>query len=160
MGQVLPIPWSDDAQLAALLKNGSPRPNPFTRLRSLLVLLEPSVLKNLSDFQAFALCAEYLERAYWRETVVIEHARQPSSRETADLLIKSIADHDHALAEALSSDWNKGRFPDSPARLEPVFDLSPKDQLLFQWGKAATYSASLASNPDRFYQLLQAGKPG
>jgi len=161
MGLRLSIPWSNDEQLTTLIRDGSPCQNPFTRLRSLLVLLEPSVLKNLGDFQAFALSVEYLERMFWREAVIIEDAaRQPVARETADLLIQSIAERDQALAEALSQDWDKGRPADSPAKSEPVFGLAPKDQLLFQWRRAATYSASLASHPDRFYQLISRAKPG
>ncbi len=159
MGLRLSIPWSNDAQLTALLKAGSPRQNPFTRLRSLLVLLETSVLKNLGDFQAFRLCVEYLERTFWRETIITEHAvKQRLTRDTADLLIQSIAQRDQALAEALSQDWDKGRPADSPAKSEPVFGLQPKDQLLFQWRRAAAYSASLANSPDRFYQLLATAK--
>jgi hypothetical protein len=161
MGLRLSIPWSNDEQLTTLIRDGSPRQNPFTRLRSLLVLLEPSVLKNLSDFQAFALSVEYLERMFWREAVIIEHAaKQPVPRETADLLIQSIAERDQALAEALSQDWDKGRPADSPAKSEPLFGLAPKDQLLFQWRRATTYSASLASHPDRFYQLIARAKLG
>jgi hypothetical protein len=161
MGLRLSIPWSNDAQLTALLRDGSPRQNPFTRLRSLLVLLEPSVLKNLGDFQAFQLCVEYLERMYWREAIIVEHTvKQPITRETADLLIQSIAERDHALAEALSRDWDNGRPADSLAKSDPVFGLQPKDQLLFQWRRAAAYSASLASRPDRFYQLLATAKVG
>jgi hypothetical protein len=156
MGLLLPIPWSNDEQLAALLKDASPRPNPFTRIRSLLVQLEVLVMKNLSDFRAFELCVTYLEGMFWRETVVIEQsAKKPLEREAADSLIQSIAERDRELAEALNRDWDRGRFPDSAAKLEPVFDLLPKDQLLFQWERATAYSTSLASHPDRFYQLIQ-----
>jgi hypothetical protein len=151
----LPIPWSNDEQLKALLSNRSPRQNPFTRLRSLLVLLEPSVLKNLSDFQAFELCTKYLERMFWREAAIVEYAaEQFVERDSAHLLIQSIAERDQALAEALSSDWDEGRPADSPAKSEPAFGLAPKDQLLVQWRRAADYSASLAGKPDRFLQLL------
>ena len=155
MGLSLRVPWSNDEQFTALLKDISPRANPFTRLRSLLVELEPLVMKNLADFQAFALSAEYLERTCWRDAVVVEQAGRHADRETAVLLIQSIAERDQALRETLSKDWDKGRFPDSAARKEPVFGLEPKDQLLFQWDRAAAYSASLASHPERFYQLLQ-----
>jgi hypothetical protein len=118
------------------------------------------VVKNLSDFQAFGLCIEYLDRMFWREGVVIEQAaRKPRERETTDLLIQTIAERDRELAEALTRDWDTGRFPDSAAKLEPVFDLQPKDQLLFQWERATAYSASLASHPDRFYQLFRMAKP-
>lgn len=155
-GLTLPIPWSSDAQLTAVLRTGSPPPNPFTRLSSLLVLLEPSVLTNLSDFQAFALCVQYLERMFWRETVVAEEASQrPLDRTKATLLIQSIAAHDQALAGALIKDWNVGRFSDAPSASQSVFDLSPKDQMLFQWKQATRYSASLAQHPDRFCALLQ-----
>jgi hypothetical protein len=160
MSPVLPVPWSNDRQLAAVLKDSSPRPNPFTRLRSLLVQVEPSVMKNLSDFRAFQLCAEYLERMFWRESIVVEQAAKPLDRETADLLIHSIAERDAALAEALRKDWDKGRFRDSAARLEPVIDLEPKDQLLFQWEQAAAYSASLSAHPDRFFHILSTAKSG
>ena len=155
-GLKLPVPWSNDAQLTALLGAGASAPNPFTRLSSLLVLLEPSVLTNLADFQAFALCIHYLERMFWRETVVIEQASQrPLDRARATLLVQAIAARDQALADALTSDWDTGRFADASAASQPVIDLHPKDQMLFQWKQAARYSASLAQSPDRFCALLQ-----
>lgn len=154
-GLTLAIPWSSDSQLSAVLGAGAPAPNPFTRLSSLLALLEPSVLINLSDFQAFALCVRYLERMFWRETVVVEQAaRRPPDRARATLLIQAIAARDRALADALISDWNAGRFADAPSASEPVVDLQPKDQMLCQWKQAARYSASLAQNPNRFCELL------
>ena len=159
MGLTLPVPWSNDEQMASLLKDASPRPNPFTRIRSLLVQLEPLVLKNFADFQAFELCVQYLERMFWRESMVIKQAAKKTlDRKDTDLLIQTIAARDRDLAEALTRDWDNGRFPDSAAKLEPVFDLQPKDQLLFQWNRATAYSASLASHPERFYQLVQTAK--
>jgi len=96
---------------------------------------------------------------FWREAAVIEQASRKSlDREATDLLIQAIAERDRDLAEALTKDWDKGRFPDSAAKLEPVYDLRPKDQLLFQWKRAADYSATLASHPDRFYQLMQVAR--
>jgi hypothetical protein len=71
------------------------------------------------------------------------------------LLIQAIAAHDQALADALTRDWDGGRFADAPAASQPVIDLGAKDQMLFQWMRAARYSASLAQNPDRFCALLQ-----
>ena len=154
-GLTLPVPWSSDVDLAAVLKAAAPPPNPFTRLRSLLILLEPSVLTNLPDFQAFALCIQYLERLFWRETVVVDQATQrPLDRARATLLIQGIAARDQTLADALTSDWETGRFGDAPAASQPVINLQPKDQMLFQWKQAARYSASLAENPDRFCTLL------
>jgi len=161
MGLRLPVPWSDDEQLLTLMSEVSPRPNPFTRLRSLLVQLEPLVLKNLSDFQAFALCVEYLEKMFWREAIVIEQtARKPLERATAGLLIQNIAERDQQLAEALSRDWDQGRPPKSAAKLTPVFGLQPKDQLVFQWQRAANYSAYLRNHPDRLYQLIEKARSG
>ena len=160
MGLSLRIPWSTDEQLTALLKDFAPRSNPFTRLRNLLVQFEPLVLKNLADFQAFELCAEYLERMFWRDAVVAEQAGKRADWETAELLIQTIAERDRALGEALSRDWDKGRFPDSAAKREALFGLQPKDQLLLQWHRAAVYSANLASSPDRFLKLLEAGNRG
>lgn len=156
----LHVPWSNDEQLAAVLKGRSPRSYPFTRLRSLLVQLEAGVLKNLADFQAFALSVDYLEKVYWREGIVIEYAaRNPVTQEDARMVIESVAERDRALAEALKRDWDRGRFPDSAAELKPLFGFQPKDQLLLQWERAANYSASLARHPDHFYELLSASHP-
>lgn len=155
-GLRLPVPWSSDAQLTALLADSASPRNPFTRIASLLVLLEPTVLANLSDFQAFALCIQYLERMFWRQTAVIEQASQrPLNRAKATLLIQGIAARDQALAEALTEAWDVGRFADSAAASRPVFDLQPKDQMLYQWKEAARYSASLSQNPERFCKLLE-----
>jgi hypothetical protein len=156
----LMVPWSNDEQLAAAFRIPSQGQNPFTRLRSVLVQLEPQVKKNVADFQSFMLCVEALQRLYWREAVVIEQAaKKPQERKTADPLIQDIAKGDQALVQALSKDWDKGRFPDSPAKSELLSDLAPKDQLLFEWLQAAKYSASLASHPERFHQLLETAKP-
>jgi hypothetical protein len=161
MGLLLQVPWSNDEELAALVKDVSPRPNPFTRIRSLLVQVESSVMKNFTDYQGFELCVEYMERVFWREAAVVDHvAKKLLDREATDLLIQSIAERDRDLAVALTKDWNNGRFPDSAAEREPVYDLQPKDQLLFQWNRAAAYSASLASHPDRFHQIMQEATTG
>lgn len=154
MGMPLIVPWSSDQELIASMANGVLQSAPFSRLRSLLVLLEPSVRANLADFHSFKLCAEYLEGLFRREAVLNEHRGQTTDREAAQLLIKDIADRDQSLAEALLREWDKGRPADSPAKSEPLFDLAPKDQLLYQWTRAAAYSASLASNPERFYRLI------
>jgi hypothetical protein len=153
----LPVPFSDEDHLAALLKDRSPRSNPFTRLRSLLILVEPSVLKNFADFRAFALSVEYLEAMFWRESIILEQtAGKPIDRESARVLIQNIAERDRVLAEALAKDWDTGRSPLSDAKGAPLFGFEPKDQLLFQWQRAADFSANLALHPDRFYSLLTA----
>lgn len=156
MGLPLQVPWSSDEELAILLKDSSHLPNPFTQIRSLLIQLQPLVMKNFADYQAFELCVEYLETVFWRQAVVVDHvAKRLLERETTDLLIQNIAERDRDLAMTLTEDWNNGRFPDSAAKNEPLYDLQPKDQLLFQWNRAAAYSASQASHPDRFHQIMQ-----
>ena len=156
MGLHLQVPWSSDDELAALIKSGARRANPFTRVRSLLVRAEPSVLRNLSDFHAFALCVEYLESILWRNDVIIEHsAAAGSDQKSSAALIQNIAERDRAVAEKLSKDWDQGRSPDSLAKHQLLFELQPKDQLLYQWQRAAAYSAELALHPDRFHQLLR-----
>ncbi len=152
----LPVPWSSDVELQASLKDRSPRPNPFTRLRTLVDQLKSSVRAHISDFEAFALSVEYLESLFWRETTIPQRAAaKPIDRPTAGLLIRDITDRDQKLAVSLTKDWDRGRFPDSAAKLQPLFGMEPKDQLLFQWNRAAAYSASLARKPDRFRELLQ-----
>ena len=158
MGLHLNPPWSSDAQLAAVLKDRSPRMNPFVRVRSLLVQLKPAVLKNRADFEALVLSVECLEHLFWRDGVLAEHAANPPvPTKTAKILIQAIADRDRDLAEKLSKDWDVGRSPDSAAKQELVYDLQPKDQLLYQWREAAAYSASLAAHPERLDELLHAG---
>jgi hypothetical protein len=117
--------------------------------------LEPSVLRNLSDFHAFSLSVECLELLFWREATVVEHAAQaPLDQEATKLLIQTIAARDRDLADKLSMDWDKGRSRGSAAKRELIFALEPKDQLCYQWHEAAAYSSSLALHPDRFRQVL------
>jgi len=156
MGLHLTTPWSSDAELAVVLKKQSPPTHAFSRLRSLLIQLEPTVLRNLADFRSYALSVDCLELSFWREAVVIEHGGQTSlDPETAKLLIQTIADRDRNLTERLESDWDMGRSQQSAAKKQLIFALEPKDQLLFQWRGAASYSSSLALHPERFHQLLQ-----
>lgn len=156
----LRVPWSSDEQLASVLTRRSAHSNPFTRLHSLLRQLKDRVSKNREDFQAFLLSVAYLEHVYWREEVVAESAAKKAlAAEESASLITNIRDRDSALAEALSKDWDQGRFSDSSAKSRPLFGFEPKDQLVFQFQCAADYSASLASHPDRFFQLLTAAKP-
>jgi hypothetical protein len=160
MGLRLGPPWSSDAELKKVRKNGAVPTHPFTRLRSLLVELEPAVLRNLPDFQAFALSVECLEKCFWRDDALVAKAPHTSIEpETARLLIQTIAERDRGLVEKLSSDWDRGRLPESAAKRELIFGLQPKDQLLYQWRQAADYSSSLALHPDRFQQLLAEANP-
>jgi hypothetical protein len=151
----LEVPWSSDEQLAGVLAH-PPLPNPFTRLHSLLVSLEERVGKNHADFQAVLLTIRYLEHLYWRDEVI---TKSPLSREDAASFIRNVADRDRTLADALSREWDTGRFPDSEAKSKPLFGFEPKDQLVFQFQQAADYSASLASHPDRFFQQLKKTRP-
>lgn len=158
MGLHLSTPWRSDAQLAAVLEDRAHRSNPFVGVRSLLVELEPAVRKNRADFHAFVLSVECLEQLFWRDAVLVEHAAKiPVEAETTRLLIQRIADSDRELVEKLSKDWDTGRSPESAAKAALVFELQPKDQLLYQWHEAAAYSSSLAAHPERFGELLQAG---
>lgn len=151
----LRVPWSNDEQLSAVPRILSFRSNPFTPLRTLLEQLEKLVSKNYADFKAFSLSAAYLQHTFWRDRVI---GNLPLTHEYTVPLIKDIMDRDRALAEALSNDWDQGRFSDSSAKLNPLFGFEPKDQLLLQFQRAADYSASLASHPDRFLQLLIASR--
>ena len=156
----LHVPFSSDEQLRVVLKNPSTPHNVFSRLRNLLAQLESQVLKNRVDFRAFELSVSYMEQVYWRESFVFDSAAtKPLTREDAARAIKHVAERDRAMALALSKDWDRGRFADSTAKLKPLYGLQPKDQLVFQFQRAADYSASLASRPDRFFELLTTSKP-
>jgi|HubBroStandDraft_6_1064221.scaffolds.fasta_scaffold48531_4 hypothetical protein len=159
LGLHMQVPWSTDAELQASLKKRTPGSNPFTRLQGLLASLRLSVHANHSDFQAFALCVDYLASVFWRESMIQEQAGK-IDRADAAALIQEIAVRDHQIAAALAKDWDDGRFPDSSAKTKPLFGMRPKDQLVFQFTRAATYSASLSQNPDRFFQLLESSGLG
>jgi glycosyl hydrolase family 20 len=161
LGLHMPVPWSTEADLQAALKKRSPGSNPFTGLHGLLLSLGPSVHANHSDFQAFALSVEYLEGVFWRESVIRDQVgKGPIERAGAAALIREIAERDHKLAAALSKDWDDGRFPDSSAKTKPLFANQPKDQLVFQFTRAAAYSASLSVRSDHFFQLLESSGLG
>ena len=155
LGMRLHVPYSDDTSLLAALRNRTPRLNPFPELRSLLAMVEPAVVKNFNDFQAIVLSVNCMGAVYWRENALLERAAKPLDRATALQLVQAIAERDRELAADLNANWDRGRFPDSPAKTERVFGEQPKDQLLAQWNCAAAYSAGLAAEPDRFLKLLQ-----
>lgn len=160
MGMTLLVPWSNDEQLAAVVKDRGKRANPYIALRSLLETVGPTVSKNQEDFKAFALSVETMERAVSRESAVTElGARGKVDRAAAAALIANIAKEDAELVNALTEDWDEGRPTDSEAKTEPLFGLQPKDQLLLQWRQAAVYSTELAREPDRFYVLIAAQLP-
>lgn len=153
----LPVPWRSEEDLISVLKSGSTYVPPFTRILSQLAYCEPLVRKNLSDFRSFRLSLEYLEQLFWRNAVLIEEAnRGPTNKESASNLIRTIADRDRRLFDALKEDWDYGRPSDSPSKSQPIY--VPESQLVFQFGQAASFSAVLASNPDRFFRLLSETK--
>jgi hypothetical protein len=152
----LHTPWASDARLKEALKSASGANDAFTRARALLVRLEPMVVKNVSDFQAFALSVECMERCFWRDAAVARHAAQKAQDSgAASLLIQAIAAGDRELVERLTRDWDQGRSPESAGKRELITGLQAKDQLLYQWQQAAAYSAGLAAHPDRVGALLQ-----
>ncbi len=165
LGLRMRVPWSTDAEFQALLGQRSPGSNPFTHLHDLLVSLRALVHANHSDFRAFALCVEYLQVVFWRESLIIKSVTQGRvgksrpTRAEAAALIQEIAARDRQLAATLSRDWDEGRPADSSAKTKPLFGMEPKDQLVFQFARAAAYSASLSQNPERVYQLLGGAQP-
>lgn len=156
LGMQLVVPYSDEKSFTAAMKHKREHLNPFTHLRALLALVEPSITSNLEDFRATMLSVQYLEALYWREDTISEHAAATSiSRATAQQLIEVIAERDQSICEKLTADWDKGRFPDSPAKTGTVYGFQPKDELLAQWNRATEFTSSLAAHPDKFYQLLK-----
>ena len=155
MQPVLPIPWSSDDALKAAAQSGMLNAPPFRRLLSQLVFSEAQVRNNLDDFLTFRLSVEYLGHIFWRITVLTEEAAKPQrTPEAATALIRTIAERDQRLLKRLDASWDKGRAPDAAAKTEAVFDLGPRNQLLYAFRLAATYSQQLASDPQRFARLL------
>ena len=159
MGLRLTTPWSSDAQLTQTLRNGPHRIEVFARLRSLLAGLQPTVHRNLPDFEALVLSVECLDSSFWRDTQVREHDAHKAPNPQSTNLIQAIARHDRDLVAKLSKDWDMGRDPGSAAGQELIFGLQPKDQLLYQWRQAAAYSSSLALHPEHFLNLLEKANP-
>lgn len=157
MGMQLRVPWSSDEELKAVMADTIDRPNPYVEIRRLLASVEGSVSRNQADFQSFKLCVEYLGTALARETAAVKPARvavvDQKPFRSLRALLEGIAEQDRKMAEALEKDWDQGRPAASPAISEALFGLRPKDQLLYQWRRAAAYSASLAANPERYWVL-------
>lgn len=154
-GLSLPVPFSTEAELRTALKDRTNPPNPFPRLRELFVAVQPSVTKNQQDFDAVLLSVNYLETLFWRQSVIQDSASAKRlDCEAAGNLIHTIADRDRSLLHALNRDWDAGRPDDSPAKRMPLYGMEPKDQLVFQWARAAAFSADLAARPDRFCAIL------
>ncbi len=155
MQPVLPMPWSSDDALSAAVQSGMLNAPPFRRLLSQLVFSEAQVRNNLDDFLTFRLSVDYLEHIFWRITVLAEESAKPQrTPEAATALIRTIAERDHRLLKKLDASWDKGRAPDAAAKTEAVFDLGPRNQLLYAFRLAATYSQQLAGDPQRFARLL------
>jgi hypothetical protein len=150
----LPVAWSDEAELQASLKAGPGVIPPFTRLLSQMTLAEPSVMRNLEDFRAFRLSAEYLEQLYWRIAALAPQPGKPAESDAAER-IRAIAERDARLLKELEADWDASRPPDSPIKSEPLFDCMPEDQLLFRFAQASRFSSRLASRPERFLELAK-----
>jgi Glycosyl hydrolase family 20, catalytic domain len=155
LGLRLPVPFSTEAELTAALQRRSYPENPFRHLGKLLETVQPSVRRNPQDFEALQLSVRYLDALFWRQSIIQQtDAAKPLDRASAAQLIRTIADRDRTLLDALENDWNSGRPADSSAKLAPLYGMEPKDQLLFQWSRAAAFSASLAVHPDRFFTLI------
>lgn len=154
-GPKLPVPWTSYAELQAALHSASDATPPFGELRAGLLAVENSVRRNYDAFASFALSAEYLDYVFWRDAAVTGAAR-PLSALPSQNLIQTIAHRDQSLLARLDAEWNQGRFSDSQARRATVVDLSPADQLLFTFSRAARYSSELAQDATRFNRLLNA----
>jgi len=155
LGLRLPVPFSTGPELSAVLKDRSHPANPFPRLREALGAVQPSVRKNQPDFKALLLSVRYLEALFWRQSVIQERAATTRlDREGARNLIQTIAERDRSLLDELNKEWDAGRPDDSPAKLMPLYGMEPKDQLVFQWSRAAAFTAELAALPDRFFAAL------
>lgn len=156
LGLHLPVPYSTDEELSAVLKNRKPQPNPFPRLTGLLTQLRPAVTKNLPDFDALTLSVAYLDALFWREALIADRAtRTKLDAAAAKELIEEIARRDTELAATLRRHWDQGRSEQSGARHAPLFGMQPKDQLVFQWEQATAFSTGLARQPDKFHAMLQ-----
>lgn len=153
-GPALPVPWASEADLQALLRSGQVEAPSYPGLQSKMGAVEDGVHDHRGDFSALALSAEYLGYAYWRETAVIA-ARKAPGPQSASRLIATVAERDRRLVQKLDAEWDVGRFSDSAARISPVLDMRPPDQLLFRMRQAAEFSNELARQPNRFRQLLR-----
>jgi hypothetical protein len=98
----------------------------------------------------------YLEALFRRQNAIQERtAAKRLDRAAARDLIQTVAARDRSLLDELNKDWDSGRPGDSPAKLLPMYGMEPKDQLVFQWSRAAAFSAELAAHPDRFCGILE-----
>jgi hypothetical protein len=161
----MPIPWSHEDGLITAIKDNRSEIPPFARLLGQMRMCQSGVRRNFADFQAFQLSVEYIDNAFWRHVMPGIESRGNLNRESAADLIRTIAERDRQLVDALNAEWNRGRSPDAPHLTHDMRALSDnstpvgQEQLLFNMREAARFSSQLALDPDRFYQiLLRAGR--
>lgn len=155
----LPTPWHNKEGLLAVLNGGSTYSPAFTRILSQLNFVEPLVRRNHADFRSFRLSVQYLEELFWRNTVLVQEASGTEiNRDSAADLIRTIAERDRRLHEKLTADWDQGRPADSPIKTQDIYGIRG-EQLLFEFGLAASYSSELANNPELFLSILREAKP-
>ncbi|MGH9404670.1 MAG: family 20 glycosylhydrolase [Terriglobia bacterium] len=152
-GPRLPVPWVDERGLRAALNSSGAAAPPFAALRERIRRATDTVRRNSGDFSAFALSAEYLEYAFWRNSAIEASAKAPEAQ--ARHLIGTLSERDRSMVTKLDAEWSIGRFPDERGKLQQLTELGPADQLLFRMGQAATFSASLAKEPSRFSTMLR-----
>ncbi|HTV56396.1 MAG TPA: family 20 glycosylhydrolase [Terriglobia bacterium] len=151
-GPRLPVPWANEASLRQALMSGPTKIPPYKQLRARMAILQYRVRRNEADFASLAPSAEYIEYAYWRDMAARTAAKSGDTR-PARALIRKIAEQDRQLVERLNTEWNVGRFADSPGKLDPLVALGPANQLLFRMRQAAEFSTQLAAHDAQFFGL-------
>ncbi len=157
MAPFQPPVWSDADGLAAVAHAADlliALDLPFVRLKEQLAVCGAGVRENLADFQSFVLAVETLEHIHWRCAVVRDAALTATATAKTGDIIKAIARRDAALLEALEGEWERNRFPNTPARDGLLADLSVEDQTLYSMRKAAAFTAELTVQPERFAALV------
>ena len=155
-GLRLPVPFSTEAELSAALKvHGKSRkpvrsPARIAGRRTAFRYQKPGRLRSASTERALPR-SPLLASGYDRERTASKRLDRAAARD----LIQTVAARDRSLLDELNQDWDSGRPGDSPAKLLPLYGMEPKDQLVFQWSRAAAFSAELAAHPDRFCGILE-----
>jgi hypothetical protein len=118
------------------------------------------VRNHIGDFDAFRLSVELLEHIHWRSVAVRTACEPGLSSVEMQQIIETIASRDAQMVRKLRQDWDRTRFPDSPAKTELLPYLSCEDQTLFNLSQAADFTARLAAQPGRLVEVLRASKQG
>lgn len=153
----LPVPWFDEASLAATLQADRCVDPAYNRLLSQMIQCRPNVRQHHDDFESLLASVEYMENLFWRESALVAASTETDSEIALRRTIATIARRDRKIVDLLKLHWDLERPSTGECRQSTTTNFREPDQLIPTMIKAAAYSTALAENPAVLIALLKKG---